>query len=236
MAADGTARTRGAAGGVRCLSPLWGKHGSVARGWVRTTGWELTGRPHPRQGWLCEIRRPRAALSTGPGSGLESGDFFPAAPAPPPIRAVLLGAALLPIRTVSLGRHPPAGASEILVYDGLSPVRSFFAGRFRGRKERGLGRDGRRGNRPDAWCGGWGAMSVLVAGKARECCTGLGPDDPVGAFGPAASPAGVAVWKPSPTSCVQNRDREWFRVRGLFPSRPRPPCRSARFSWVPPSC
>ena len=133
-------------------------------------------------------------LRPAPGPGVVQGPgTFPQPPPPPlPIRAVLLGAALLPIRTVSLGRYPPAGAAEIAVYGGLSPVRSFFAGRFRGRKERGLGRDCRRGNRPDAGCGGWVAMSVPVVGRARECCTGLGPDDGVEAFGPTASPAGVA--------------------------------------------
>ena len=38
MAAEGTARARGAVGGVRCLSPLWEKRGSVARGRPWTTG------------------------------------------------------------------------------------------------------------------------------------------------------------------------------------------------------
>ena len=82
MAAEGTARTRGAVGGVQCLSPLWGKRGSVPRGWAQTTGWELSVRSHPRQGWVRENRRRRAAPSTGAGSGSGSGDFSPAAPAP----------------------------------------------------------------------------------------------------------------------------------------------------------
>ena len=83
MAAEGTARTRGAMGGVQCLSPLRGERRSVAQGWARTTRWELMGRLHPRQGWLRGNRRRRAASSTGAGSGSGSGDFSPAAPAPP---------------------------------------------------------------------------------------------------------------------------------------------------------